>query len=92
MRALERAVVRAAIALTRHHDHDDLTPDKVLAAAVEAYLGDEARKDRPGREACGHMSPGWSMFCQRPAGHPDDSDKPHEGFDTRGYRRHWKDW
>lgn len=89
MRALERAVIKAAIELTQH---DSMGADKVLAAAVEAYLSDEARADRPYREACGRYSQGWTMRCQRPKGHPLDSDRSHEGFDSRGYRRHWKDW
>ena len=92
MKALERAIIRAAVAVTQVPDHDDLSADKVLAAAVEAYLSDEARPDRPYREACGKYSPGWGMRCQRPSGHPADSDKPHEGFDRRGYKQHWAGW
>lgn len=91
MRALERAVVKAAVAATQVYDFDDTTPSLVLAAAVEAYLSDEAVASRPAAESCGVMSPGWGMSCQRPQGHPLDSDRPHEGFDARDYRRHWKD-
>jgi hypothetical protein len=88
MRALERSIVRATIKAVT----DDPGMNTTLTTVVAAYLGDEARKDRPRAEACGHMSPGWRMECKRPAGHYDDSDKPHEGFDTRGYRRHWGTW
>ena len=71
---------------------DDPSAHPGLTVAVSVYLSDEARKDRPVTEACGQYSLGWSMRCLRPSGHPLDADKPHEGFDTRGYRRHWKDW
>jgi hypothetical protein len=88
MRALERAVVRSAIKVVM----DDPSVNQALTQIVTAYLNDEARKDRPRTEACGAMSAGWGMECKRPMGHPHDSDKPHEGFDRRGYRRHWKGW
>lgn len=90
MRALERAVVHQAMQAVAH-DADGLLPEG-LRAVVNAYLSDEARRDRASRESCGSMSPGWSMECKRPKGHLLDSDRPHEGFDARGYRRHWAGW
>jgi hypothetical protein len=89
MRALERAVVRAAIELVQH---DSMGADKALASAVESYLSDDAVASRPMRESCGAMSPGWTMPCQRPKGHPLDSDRPHQGFDSAGRQRSWRNW